>query len=136
MYNKVILVGRLVRDAEVRQTQSGKLVASACLATSKTFKDQSGNRQEKTEFHNLVIWNSADAFATYTKKGSLIFIEGELSTKSWEKDGQKRYTTEIIVNTFKFLDKAPAQENNGNTVEQIKEAFGEQVIEVGDNIPF
>ena len=135
MYNKVILVGRLVRDAEVRQTQSGKLVASASLVTSKTFKDQEGNKQEKSEFHNLVIWNSADAFATYTKKGSLLFIEGELSTRSWEKDGQKQYRTEIIVNTFKFLDRAPTQEQTGNTVEQVREAFGEQVIEV-PAIPF
>ena len=132
MFNQVILIGRLVRDAEVRQTQSDKLVASASIATSRKFKGQDGNMVEKTEYHNLVIWNNAEAFATYTRKGSLVFIKGEIQTRSWEKDGQKRYTTEIVVNEFKFLERMPVQE--GNTVEQIKEAFPE-AVEVG-NIPF
>ncbi len=132
MFNQVLLIGRLVRDAEVRQTQSDKLVASASLATSKKFKGQDGNMVEKTEYHNLVIWNNAEAFATYTRKGSLVFIRGELSTRSWEKDGIKRYTTEIVVNEFKFLDKAP--ERQEVSMEQVKEAFPEAVVV--DNIPF
>jgi len=134
VFNQVILIGRLVRDAEVRQTQSDKLVASASLATSKKFKGQDGNMVEKTEYHNLVIWNNADAFATYTRKGSLVFIKGELQTRSWEKDGQKRYTTEIVVNEFKFLDKAPERQEV-NTIEQVKEAFPEATVVSGD-IPF
>lgn len=131
MFNQVILVGRLTKDTEVRQVND-KLVASASLATGKKFKGQDGNMIEKTEFHNLVIWNNAEAFATYTRKGSLVFIRGELQTRSWEKDGVKRYTTEIVVNEFKFLDKAP--ERQEMSMEQVKEAFPEATV-VGE-IPF
>lgn len=136
MFNQAILIGRLTKDAEVRQVND-KLVASVSLATSKKFKGQDGNMVEKTEYHNLVIWNNAETFATYTRKGSLVFIKGELQTRSWEKDGIKRYTTEIVVNEFKFLDKAPERlvELRELSMEQVKEAFPEAVV-VNGEIPF
>jgi single-strand DNA-binding protein len=141
MFNQVILVGRLVRDPEARKTPSGKSVVSASLATSKKFKTESGEIKEQTEFHNLVIWNGADAFAMYTAKGSKLHVVGELRTRMWEKEGQKHYSTEIIVSQFIFLDEkkrekdtAPA-EDNGTADFNDNDAGGEDEIRV-ENIPF
>jgi len=109
MFNQVILIGRLIKDAEVREIANGKLVANATLVTNKKFKNKDGEIEEKSEFHNLVVWNGASAFSTYTQKGSLVFIRGELTTRSWEKNGAKQYRTEVVVNEFKFLDKKQEQ---------------------------
>ena len=109
MFNQVILIERLIKDAEVREIANGKLVANATLVTNKKFKNKDGKIEEKSEFHNLVVWNGASAFSTYTQKGSLVFIRGELTTRSWEKNGAKQYRTEVVVNEFKFLDKKQEQ---------------------------
>lgn len=123
MFNKVYLLGRLSKDVELRNTTSGKSVASCSIATSKTWKDENGNKQEKTEFTNLVIWKGAEVFSQYLSKGSKVFIEGELATRSWEdkNTGQKRYTTEVIVNDFKFLDNK--KEQSGEKSDEIIEGF-------------
>ena len=104
--NKVILVGNLGRDPEVRRTQSGTPVASFSVATTEKFNDRSGNRQERTEWHNIVMWDKlADLAGKYLKKGSSVYLEGKLQTSSWEdkNGGGKKYKTEIIANQMQFL---------------------------------
>lgn len=95
--NKVILVGNLGRDAELRYTPGGAAVATLNMATTEVWNDKSGQRQEKTEWHRVVLWGkSAESLAEYLTKGKQIYIEGRLQTRQWDdKDGNKRYTTEI-----------------------------------------
>ena len=103
--NKVILVGRLGKDPETRYMTSGEAVTNATLATSENWKDKSGEKQEKTEWHNLVFYRRlAEVAGEYLKKGSLIYVEGKLQTRKWQtKEGQDRYTTEIIVDQMQML---------------------------------
>ncbi|ERS83477.1 MULTISPECIES: single-stranded DNA-binding protein [unclassified Halomonas] len=105
--NKVILIGNLGQDPEVRFTPSGTAVANVNLATTDTWMDrQSGQRQERTEWHRLVMFNkTAEIAQQYLKKGSKIYVEGRLQTRKWQgQDGQDRYTTEIVVNDMQMLD--------------------------------
>lgn len=103
--NKVILVGRLGKDPEVRIMTNGESVANVTLATTESWKDKGGSKQEKTEWHNLVFYRRlAEIAGEYLKKGSQIYIEGKLQTRKWQtKEGQDRYTTEIIVNEMQML---------------------------------
>ena len=106
--NKVILVGRLGKDPEIRSTPSGATVAKFTIATDERFTDRSGERQERTEWHNIVAWNKlAEICGQYLKKGKLVYIEGSIRTDSWDdkETGQKRYRTEIIANTMQMLDR-------------------------------
>ena len=104
MVNKVILIGNLGRDPEVRTTPNGQTVASFTLATSRKWKDKDGNRQEQTEWHNIVLWRGlAEIAQKYCRKGDMVFIEGKLRTRSWEKDGVTRYTTEIVGDNMTML---------------------------------
>ncbi len=95
--NKVILVGNLGRDAELRYTPGGAAVATLNMATTEVWNDKGGQRQEKTEWHRVVLWGkSAESLAEYLTKGKQIYVEGRLQTRQWDdKDGNKRYTTEI-----------------------------------------
>jgi single-strand DNA-binding protein len=95
--NKVILVGNLGRDAELKYTPNGSAVATLNMATTETWNDKSGQKQEKTEWHRVVMWGkSAENIAEYLTKGKQIYVEGRLQTRQWDdKDGNKRYTTEI-----------------------------------------
>ena len=103
--NKVILVGNLGRDPEVRRTQEGSKMVTFPLATSENWKDKaSGERKEKTEWHRVVIWNErlADVAEQYLKKGAKVYIEGSLATRKWTgNDGQEKYTTEVVLNRFR-----------------------------------
>ena len=103
--NKVILIGRLGKDPETRYMPNGEAVTNATLATSETWKDKSGVKQEKTEWHNLVFYRRlAEVAGEYLKKGSMIYVEGKLQTRKWQdKDGRDRYTTEIIANEMTML---------------------------------
>jgi len=103
--NKVILVGHLGRDPEVRYTASGDAVADVSLATTEYFKDKNGEKNEKTEWHNLVMWRSQAEFAKeWLKKGQLLYVEGRLQTRTWEdKEGQKRSKTDIQVDQVTLL---------------------------------
>lgn len=103
--NKVTLIGRLGQNPEVRYTPSGAAVANFSLATSKSWKDKSGAKQEKTEWHRIVVWNKlAETAGKYLEKGKQVYIEGEIQTRPWEdKDGIKRYTTEIVALSIQFL---------------------------------
>lgn len=103
--NKVILVGHLGRDPEVRYTPSGDAVADVSLATTEFYKDKNGERNEKTEWHNLVMWRAQAEFAKeWLKKGQLVYAEGRLQTRTWDdKEGQKRSKTEIQVDQITIL---------------------------------
>src|ERR1700677_3119883 len=102
--NKVILVGNLGRDPEVRNTQDGAKIVNLALATSETWNDKgSGERKERTEWHRVVIFNDrvADVAERYLKKGAKIYVEGSLQTRKWtDQGGQERYTTEIVIGRF------------------------------------
>ena len=101
--NKVLLYGNLTRDPELKALPSGQQVASFGLATNRSFKNKEGAQQEQTEFHNIVAFGrTAEVMGQYLKKGRPIYIEGRIQTRSWDKDGQKQYRTEIVVDTFQF----------------------------------
>lgn len=103
--NKVILIGRLTKDPEVRSTTSGQTVTSISVATSRSWKDQAGQKQEKTEFHNIVAWaKRGEVIAQYFTKGQEIFVEGHLETRNWDDKatGKKMYRTEVILDNFEF----------------------------------
>jgi len=104
--NKVILIGNLGQDPELKYTPSGAAVTTLSIATNEIWKDNDGNRQERTEWHRVVLWRrQAEIAGEYLKKGSKIYIEGRLQTRSWDdKDGQKRYTTEVIADSLTMLD--------------------------------
>ena len=104
--NKVILVGNLGRDPETRYMPSGGAVTNVSIATSKGWKDKdSGEQKERTEWHRIVFFNKlAEIAGEYLKRGSKVYIEGELRTRDWEKDGQKHYTTEVVASEMQMLD--------------------------------
>ncbi len=103
--NKVILIGNLGRDPELRYTPGGQAVAEFSVATSESFTKQSGEKQERTEWHRIVVWGRvAENCAKYLAKGRTVYIEGRLQTREWEdKEGQKRRTTEVVAQTVQFL---------------------------------
>ena len=103
--NKVILVGRLGKDPETRYMTNGEAVTNVSLATSENWKDKNGEKQERTEWHNLVFYRRlAEIAGEYLRKGSQIFVEGKIQTRKWQdKEGRDRYTTEIIVNEMQML---------------------------------
>lgn len=103
--NKVILIGNLGKDPEIRRLESGVAVAKFSLATSESYKNREGNRIDQTEWHNIVLWRGlAEVAEKYLTKGKQVYIEGRIKTRSWEdKDGNKRYTTEIIGDNMTML---------------------------------
>ena len=112
--NKVILIGNLGADPETRYLPDGNAVTNINLATSESWKDKnSGQKQEKTEWHRVVLFRKlAEIAGQYLKKGSKVFVEGKLQTRQWEKDGHKHYTTEIVANELQFLDSRGDQGGN------------------------
>jgi single-strand DNA-binding protein len=117
--NKVILVGNLGKDPEVRHLEGGTAVANFTLATTEVFKDKSGVRQEQTEWHSIVVWRGlAEIAEKYLKKGMTIYLEGKLRTRSWDdKEGHKRNSTEIVGDTFTILSKKENSPSVGNADE-------------------
>jgi len=120
--NKVILVGNLGRDPEVRNFQNGGRVVNLRIATSETYKDREGNRQERTEWHSVAIFNEklGEVAERYLRKGSKVYIEGKLETRKWQdQSGQDRYTTEIVLRNFggelTLLDRAGGGEEGGGS---------------------
>lgn len=105
MINRVTLVGNLGQDPETRSTPSGQSVAQLRVATTSTYKDREGNRQEATEWHTVVVWGKqAEACGKYLTKGRQVYVEGRLATRKWtDKDGKDRYTTEVVAETVRFL---------------------------------
>ena len=103
--NKVMILGNLGRDPELRHTQAGKAVATLRVATNEAWTDQSGERQERTEWHSIVVWGrQAENCNQYLKKGRSVFVEGRLQTRKWQdRDGNDRYTTEIVADRVQFV---------------------------------
>ena len=140
--NKVILVGNLGQDPEIKYTAGGAAVTTLSIATSDSWKDKdSGMEQERTEWHRVVLWRRlAEIAGEYLKKGSKVYIEGQLQTRKWEKEGQTRYTTELIARDMQFLDSkgsaSPSdQEDPGLTSNQSTQDVSDSLIE-DDDIPF
>lgn len=114
--NKVILIGHLGKDPEVKYLDGNNVVANFPLATSESYVNKEGQRIDQTEWHNIVVWRKlAEIAEKYLKKGSLIYLEGSIRTRSWEdQEGQKKYRTEILCQNFNMLDKRP-DSGNGNS---------------------
>jgi single-strand DNA-binding protein len=138
--NKVILVGNLGRDAEVRSTPRGDTVATLNLATTETWNDRDGQRQEKTEWHRVVLWGKqADSLKQYLVKGKQIYVEGKLQTRQWDdKDGNKRYTTEIKADRITLLGSAGGggRSGGGDRGGYGGEPMAEPIDMPEDDIPF
>jgi len=135
--NKVILVGRLGRDPEVRYTPNGVAIANFSIATSEEWKDKdTGEKQERTEWHRIVAWRRlGEICGEYLHKGSQIYIEGRLQTRDWEdRDGNKRYTTEIVAQNMQMLGK-PSREGRAESQEE-RYPTEEPVSIPDDDIPF
>lgn len=142
MVNKVILVGNLGKDPVIKRFSETNAIAEFSLATSERYRDKDGNVQTLTDWHNIKIpfMRQAEIAEKYLKKGMKIYVEGKIRTREYEKDGQKRYMTEIIAERFQMLDKK--EENTGNagaTYEQVspqtfEEASSASVVE--DDLPF
>jgi single-strand binding protein len=134
MVNKAILVGRLGADPEVRYTQDGTMVTNLRLATSERWKDKSGERAERTEWHRIVTFGKlAEICGNYLSKGSLIYIEGRIQTRSWEdRDGNKRYTTEIVALNMQMLE--PKGQEREQTAEPPPQTGSEPIPE--SDVPF
>lgn len=123
--NKVILIGNLGADPEVRQTNGGQAVATLSLATSESFTGRDGQRQERTEWHRVIVWGKlAELAQRYLQKGRKVFVEGRIQTRSWDDGGQKKYATEIVANELTFLDGGAG--GQGQTREEPRRAQGGQ----------
>jgi single-strand DNA-binding protein len=131
--NKVILVGNLGRDPEIRHLEGGTALARFSLATSESYKDKSGQRIEQTEWHNIVVWRGlAELAEKYLKKGMTIYIEGKLRSRSWDdKEGHKRQTTEIVGDTFTILNKKDGSDHSSGNDQNAA-----TVMKSGDDLPF
>jgi single-strand DNA-binding protein len=118
--NKVILIGNLGADPEIRHLQNGVSVANFRIATSETYKDKTtGEKREQTEWHSIVAWRGlAEITEKYLKKGSKVYIEGKLRTRKWEKDGIDRYTTEIMADEMNLLDRPSGERPPGEQPQQ------------------
>lgn len=112
--NKVILIGRLGKDPEVRSMENGRKVASFSVATDDSYKDRDGNKVERTDWHNVVFWGpQAEIAERFLQKGKLVYVEGKLKTRSYEQDGVTKYTTEVLGNQFTML--GSRQDEGGNS---------------------
>ena len=132
--NKVILIGNLGKDPELRYAPSGSAVASFSLATSEQWKDQEGNPQERTSWHNIVVWGKlAEIAAEYLKKGRKVYIEGRLQYRDYEtKDGNKRYVTEVVVSDLVML----GSRQDGGEKEESTQNTPTAASEEKDDLPF
>lgn len=131
--NKAIVVGNLTRDPELRSLPSGQPVTNFSLATNQVYKDGKGERQERTEFHNIVVFGKqAESVAQYLKKGDSALVEGRLQTRSWESEGQKKYRTEVVADRVQFGSKRVGKDTEADVVES-----NEALADVSDSeIPF
>ena len=135
--NKVQLIGRVGKDPELKGLPSGSSVCSFSMATTRSYKDKNQEKQESTEWHNIVSWGKqAETIAQYVRKGALLYIEGRIETRSWEGEGgKKQYRTEIIVENFQF---GPKSQNSGERTERADDApieYAEEKVNI-DDIPF
>jgi single-strand DNA-binding protein len=140
--NKVILVGRLGTDPEVKTISGGNTVAKLSVATSENWTDKEGQKQERTEWHRVVVWGKlAELCGRFLSKGRQVYLEGRLQTRSWEdQQGQKRYTTEIVANTIQFLGAAAGATSTTTSAQDQEfpaQNFGpEPSFDASEEIPF
>jgi len=142
--NKATIIGNLTRDPELKNLPSGSAVANFSVATNRTWKDkESGQKKEDVEFHNVVAFGkTAELIAQYVHKGDQIYIEGRIQTRSWEKDGQKHYRTEIVCETMQFGSKkqgtTPRKEESRDEGPDTNDAsqFPAEASDAVDDIPF
>ena len=114
--NKAMVYGNLTRDPEMKALPSGMQVCSFSLATNRVYNDRDGKRQESTDYHNIVVFGKqAENCAKYLTKGSSTYVEGRMQTRSWEKDGQKQYRTEVVADRVQFGPKGSGSPAAGNT---------------------
>jgi len=134
--NKVLIVGNLTRDPELKSLPSGMQVASFSVATNRVWKDKSGTKQESADYHNIVVFGKqAESTARFMTKGSQILIEGRLQTRSWDKEGQKMYRTEIVADRVQFGNKSSKASNTDSSAQTIESE--DMVEEINpDDIPF
>ncbi|MBI2100484.1 MAG: single-stranded DNA-binding protein [Candidatus Vogelbacteria bacterium] len=141
--NKAIIIGNLTRDPELKTLPSGTKVATLGVATNRVFKNKNGERQEDTQFHNVVVFgNQAEIVNQYLRKGQTVMVEGRIQTRSWDgQDGQKRYRTEIVADRVQFGPKSGSSQNS-QTVSQPAAAEEVKTIQYPteevnpDDIPF
>jgi single-strand DNA-binding protein len=140
MINKVILVGNLGADPEVRYTQSGTAIANFRVATTETWKKPDGSKEEKTEWHRVVAWNRlGEICGEFLSKGSRVYIEGKIETRKWQdKEGKDRYTTEIVAREMKMLSARGAGDTGGSggSGRQFNEEPSHPESMMGDDVPF
>ncbi len=132
--NKIMLIGNLGKDPEIRVTVSGQTVANFSLATKEQFKNKSGEREERTEWHSIVVWGRlAEIARDYLHKGKQVYIEGRLQTRKWQdKNGQDRYTTEVVAELMQMLGN---KGDGSKTVQESSETFAGDDFDV-ENSPF
>lgn len=136
--NKVILIGNIGQDPELRYTSAGIAVATFTLATNESWKDQDGNTQERTQWHNLIAWRKlAEICGEYLKKGSRIYVEGRLQYRNYDdKNGIKRYVTEIIVDQMMMLDSKSSSQADNTSMLSNAQATEESSTDKLDDLPF
>jgi single-strand DNA-binding protein len=137
--NKVILVGRLGKDPEVKAIGQGSTVAQFSIATSENWVDKSGQKQERTEWHRIVTWGKlAEICGRHLNKGRQVYVEGKLQTRQWEdQQGQKKYMTEVVASTVQFLGSVEGRAAMGAGAESESQDFGpEPSFDTADEIPF
>ena len=136
--NKVILVGRLGNDPEMKSTQSGSAVANLSIATSESWTDKQGQRQERTEWHRVVFFNKpAETIGQYVKKGQQLYVEGRLQSRKWQdKDGIEKYSTDIISDNFTFVGSKSDSSDAFTPKTQDNNDFSNQDIIKDEDIPF
>jgi single-strand DNA-binding protein len=136
--NKVILVGNLGRDPEVRYMPSGDALASFSIATTDTWRDKSGQRQERTEWHRISMFGKqAEVAGQYLKKGSTVYIEGRLQTRKWnDKDGQERQTTEVVADRMQMLGSRPSETPASGVPQPEPDRHNSGFDDMPDDIPF
>ena len=144
--NKVLLIGRLGADPEIKQMTNGKNVARLSLATSQNWKDKNtGEKKQKTEWHRVVIFNEGlvNVVQQYLKKGSQVYIEGQLSTRKWrdEQSGQDKYSTEVVIQGYNSSltmlgGRTENENNNQNTISSTKDETSSASNDLDDEIPF
>ncbi len=136
--NKVILLGNLGKDPDLRYTPSGKAVATFSLATSERWTSQDGQKQENTTWHNIVAWGKqAETIKEYLTKGRQVYLEGRIANRSYEdKEGNKKYISEVVVQNFSFVGKKPSSGNGGGQTPPAETAPETAPKESDDDLPF
>jgi len=136
--NKVMIMGRLGTEPDYRVSQQGMQICKLNIATNDKYKDKSGEWKEETDWHRVVLFgNLADIANKYLKKGRAVYIEGKIKTSSYDKDGEKRYSTDIIANTMQMLDSLGSQQGEGGTREPVQ-GYSDPDTQVNDedDVPF